>query len=144
VLGADGGHRARAHLGDQRGVHDRQRDAVGGIEDGHHGQLARQALPIVGHEITDDLDSAEAAFAQRVDVAAEHVEVARAVVARDQMRTRFEHRLASAVRADHAFDGRDHVGRPEAQRVDVGAGEEPQPDLPSGVARVNHAMHHIT
>ena len=72
MLGAQRGHRTRAHVGQHRRIEDGARRAGIGIEEGEHGELGRQPLFPVVHEIADDLDAGDA---ERSDDAAQHVEM---------------------------------------------------------------------
>ena len=89
---------------------------------------------VVGHEVADDLDAATPALAERGDVAAQHVEVADPAVVRHQVDPRLEDRLAPAVGGHDRLHRVDDLGAGQAERVDVGPGQEPQPDLARAIS----------
>ena len=57
VLGADRGHRAGAHVGDDGGVEDGARHAGARIEQIEDRQFRRQAVQVVVDIVADDLDA---------------------------------------------------------------------------------------
>ena len=129
---ADRGDGSRAHVGDVARVDDGDRHAGGRVEQVEQRQLGRQADLVVAIEVADHLD---ARHGERPDVAAQDVEVTRAVLLWLQVHARLDRRLAAALRDQALLDRRDDLGVAQRQRLDVGMVEVVEMDLAGGAGR---------
>src|SRR5206468_4825091 len=98
------------------------------VEERRHRELARQALLVVGHEVADHLDPADAVLAEPVQMTAQDVEMADPAVAGRQVHPRLEAGPALAVLLDSLLDRVDDLGPGQPERVDLRTGQEAQPD----------------
>jgi hypothetical protein len=126
------GDGAGAHVGDVARVDDGDRHAGARVEQVEQRQLGRQADLVVAVEVADDLD---ARHGERPDVAAQDVEVARAVLLGLQVHARLDRRLAAPLRDEALLDRRDDLGVAQRQRLDVGMVEVVEMDLAGAAGR---------
>jgi hypothetical protein len=68
-------------------------------------------------------------------MAAEHVEMTGTARVRDEVHPRLQDDAPLTVRPHRILDRRDDISVRDAERVNVGPGQETQPQLPAGPAR---------
>lgn len=116
MLGADGGDRAGAHIGDDGGVEDGAWRAGARVEQVEYAEFGRQGVQVVVDIIADDLDAGRI---ERRHIAAQHVEMTAEGRIRLKMDARLDHRLALALGDEPGFDGADDLGIAQAKGFNV-------------------------
>ena len=118
---AESGERARPALGDLGRVDDRARHAGARVVERDERELGRKALPVVLHEVADDLHTGHI---ERPDGRAQDVEVAGERLVGDVLHAWVEAHLALALRAQSGLDHVEHLVERDGELLDVVPGEE--------------------
>ena len=117
VFRTESGHRAGAHVRDGRGVEHGLHHAGLGIEQVHDRHFRREILLVVVHIVSHDF---HARHVQRLNIAAQHVEMTLGGIFGHKMHPRLDAGLSEPLSAEALLHGRKNFGIGHVQSVDVG------------------------